>query len=217
MLLRLVRRAHGVILAGSVGHLNVGSKDMRYLVSPYKDRESLDTGFEGGPVPNVKPSWINRVAAKKESGLPIVHRNGCSLVTGNREDIEYATAEIKRHLLRRPLLDTEKLLHIGRSRAHNASICLVFKLGIPACVVSMRVRVRHDQRYSRLAAPVQPVLDDLLHGFADGKRDTRVCAGRRAGIQQERLVLTEQQIDERRLVVDALVFAQHESVFVVLA
>src|SRR5687767_6821444 len=154
MLLRLVGRAHGVIFAGGAGHLNVGSEDMGHLVSPYKDREPLDAGFEGRPVTNVETSWINRIAGKKESGLPVVHSNGRSIVTGNRDDIEYAPTEIKRRLLRRPLLDSEKLLYLGRARAHNASIRLVFKLGIPTRVVTMRMRVPHDQRYSRFATLV---------------------------------------------------------------
>jgi len=134
-------------------------------------------------------------------------------MTGSGNEGQLSIAQIEARRLLGPTLESEKSLDFRHARRHQRGMRLVVKLVVARDVVVMTVRVGDHQLEGRTLMDGLPLVDDPLDDVADGERST---VRRRSGarIQQQRPVRAEEQVEERRLEVQALALAQDVGVLV---
>ena len=96
--------------------------------------------------------------------------------------------------------------------AHHGGVGTAGELAVAGDVVAVAVGVQHQQLVAVAGMGGQPAGQQAVHGGA--QREELLLRGG-AGVHQQRPVVAEQQVQERRLVVDRLVLAQDHGVVVV--
>jgi hypothetical protein len=97
-------------------------------------------------------------------------------------------------------------------RAHHGGVGAAAELAVAGDVVAVAVGVQHQQLVAVAGMGGQPAVEQAVHG---GAQREELGIGGGAGVDQQRPVVAEQQVQERRLVVDGLVLAQDHGVLVV--
>ena len=131
-------------------------------------------------------------------------------VAGGWQDLDRPVAEIERRLPRRPIGDPEERGHRVSADPGERARREIRELTVARPMVAVAVRVADDQP-RKCTVPRSPRRDDLVHGVPE-REEVRVRG--RAGVVQQHRVLAEQQVQERRLVVDALALAEDVRVLV---
>ena len=108
----------------------------------------------------------------------------------------------------RPRSESKKLLHVRRGESHHDSVGPRAEFVVGKAMIAMTVRMRHEQAKFASGFLFFPIANQFVHRRHDGPRPA--FARFRAGVQQQRATLAQQQIAKRRLEVDALVLAQNE-------
>ncbi len=172
-------RSQLVVLPGSPGQLDVRTQDPVHRVAlGNKLGQPGHARPERGPVEDVEPARVERVAAEQQPRGPVVQGDVGGVVPRDRDDVQDPVAEVELDHVVRPVADPEVRRHVPGRPADD-----VLELGIATDVIAVAVRVRHDQPLTGQ----QPV---------DDRPELRMAG---PGVEEEGPLGAEQQIDERPL------------------
>jgi hypothetical protein len=113
MLIRLKGGAGRIVLASCLLHLDMRTQDVGYFFAVGKGPESRYAGLIRGPILNIKPSGIKRVARKQDTGLRIVIGQMTLFVSGYGNHLDDTTTEVIVDYGFRKSLDTEVATSAG--------------------------------------------------------------------------------------------------------
>ncbi len=212
VLVRLVDGADRVIKKRGASLLNVIAKNMSDGFAVGEADHALRAGLESGKVLNVQPSGVHAITGKKDRSLPVKEGKAQGGMTGNREHIDHAAAQVDVAGVVGPMSDFEELfgrfeLRWQKGDGHRGVMKRLHGT-VPGNVVAVWVRVRDNQRNGRATVSGEPVVHCAL------QRGHKVAIAR-AGVEQQRAVFSKKQKQKWLLVIRAAGLAQKIQIRVV--
>ena len=134
-------------------------------------------------------------------------------MTGAASHLQHSAAEVKRDDLLGPAGEAEERLHRVELARDHGGVGPVRELTVTGHVIAMPVGVGDDQLVALARMLAEPVGDQPVDSLSQRELGSVGC---RASVEQQGSVIAEEQVQERRLVVDRLALAQDDRVLVVV-
>src|SRR5512146_3559035 len=119
VLLGLIDGPDRIVAVRRAALFDVSAEEVRYSMGTRKPSESLDASRERGRVSDVQSARIERVAGQQHACSPIVDRNTGRLMSGDRKNVEHATAQVERGRIVRPAVNAKERTHGGRVTSND--------------------------------------------------------------------------------------------------
>lgn len=208
MLLGLIDGPDRIVAVRRAALFDVSAEEVCHLMGARKPREPLDASRERGRVSDVQSAGIERVAGQQHAGAPIVNRNTGRLMSGDRENVEHATAQVECGRVVRPAANAKERTHRGGVTSNDRRSRASDELRIARDMIAVTMTVRDDEIDRLSVMSSEPGPDERV----DGRGHVDVTG---AGVQEQRTVIAEHQVEKRLLVVRAGCLAKDVEVRVV--
>src|SRR5579872_6178835 len=142
------------------------------------------------------------IASEQNARTAIVIRDMCRMMSGDREHVDHAITKIDAAGVVRPVSDPESLLRAVDCRGYKRDVRHSREALVAFDVVAVTVRMRHHKFDGASLLSLQPFRDQLPGELCG-------VAFARAGVNQKRALLPENQVKERFLIVSATRFAKN--------
>ena len=171
--------------------------------------QPLGAADESREVADVEAAGVEAVTGKKNAGLAIVESEAEDVVSGDREDVKDAAAQVDGACGFGPSFDLEELGRAFHFERDDCGVRKILELRVARNVIAVGVGVRDDERDRGAVIALAPVVQD----GGDGARGLGLAG---TGIFKQSAVAAEDQIEKRLFVIRAAGFAEDVEVFVVL-
>src|SRR6185369_26269 len=186
---RLVR----IIALRRAGHFDMGAQGGADRMLGREGGKPIDAGaFLRHKVDrNIEAARVERIAGQQNFEPGIIDHDRGLLMARRRNDAQNTSTKIEGDNVLGPVLDAEKASHVFRLEANDNGVRAVAKCRIACNMVTMAVAVCDNEWNVCTTMRSQPFHHDLVDGWPDP-------ATLGSGIDQQRLVMPEYEIEERR-------------------
>jgi len=188
----------------------VRAEQVHHVVGSHEASEAVDAQGERSSIANVQSSGVERVPSEQNASASVVHGDARRLMARNRDHIQHATAEIDRPEVFRPAPNAEERAHRRTVATYDCGPWSTHELAVTRHVVAVSVAMGDNECHRLACAPVPR--EPRPNESVDRSGDIHAPC---PGVEQQRALLTEQQIEKRLLVVRTCRLAQDIEVGVV--